>query len=183
MEPSSVCEVIVLLWHYDVLSSALHVFTVTSCVVLSSASGTSVERDFVEAPSQMLENWCWVRESLQRMSRHHKDGSAIPENILEKLIKSKNANAGVFNLRQILLGTFDQTIHTQPKVCSLYSWIVWRHRNTAVMNNVVHKLINMTFWHCVFVRLTRRRFSTSCRRSIWALPAPRARTWRRRLVI
>ena len=82
-------------------------------------SGTSVERDFVEAPSQMLENWCWKRESLLRMSKHYKTNAPIPDDILDKLIKSKTANAGVFNLRQILLGTFDQTIHTQPKVCRL----------------------------------------------------------------
>jgi len=78
-------------------------------------SGTRVERDFVEAPSQMLENWCWETESLQRMSKHYKDGSAIPAEMLEKLIKSRNANAGLFNLRQLLLGTFDQRIHTSAK--------------------------------------------------------------------
>ena len=46
------------------------------------------------------------------MSGHYKDGSAIPDELLEKLIASNKANTGIFNLRQILLGTFDQTIHT-----------------------------------------------------------------------
>ncbi|XP_078487908.1 thimet oligopeptidase [Ciona intestinalis] len=74
-------------------------------------SGTSVECDFVEAPSQMLENWCWEYEPLKQMSQHYEDGSEIPKELIESLIKSRNANTGVFYLRQIVLGTLDLNIH------------------------------------------------------------------------
>jgi len=74
--------------------------------------GTHVERDFVEAPSQMLENWVWQEESLKLMSKHYIDGSPLPKEMLDKLIASKNANAGGFNLRQIYLASFDQTLHS-----------------------------------------------------------------------
>nr|XP_054764999.1 thimet oligopeptidase-like [Lytechinus pictus] len=78
-------------------------------------SGTRVERDFVEAPSQMLENWCWQAETLARLSGHYKDGSALPAEMVDKLVKARRHAPGVFNLRQILLGTFDQTIHTRDE--------------------------------------------------------------------
>lgn len=50
------------------------------------------------------------------MSKHYKDGSALPKELLDKLVASKNANAGCLNLRQIFLATFDQRLHTRAKV-------------------------------------------------------------------
>jgi thimet oligopeptidase len=104
-------------------------------------SGTAVERDFVEAPSQMLENWCWERESLSRMSSHYKRaGEAIPEELLVPLLNSRQANAGVFNMRQITLATFDQTIHTQAEADTA---AVYRDLNEKILGVTTAPETNM----------------------------------------
>lgn len=105
---------------HDEVETFFHEFGHVMHVICARAkyamfSGTAVERDFVEAPSQMLENWCWHEEPLKLMSEHYKTKEAIPKDIIEKLIASRLANAGWFNMRQILLGTFDQTIHSLSK--------------------------------------------------------------------
>ncbi|XP_035213837.1 thimet oligopeptidase-like isoform X1 [Stegodyphus dumicola] len=86
-------------------------------------SGTNVERDFVEAPSQMLENWCWEIEPLKRMSSHYADKSEIPKDLINALLKSRLANTGYRNLRQIVLAMFDHKIYTNPEadIAKLYS--------------------------------------------------------------
>ncbi|CEO95625.1 unnamed protein product (mitochondrion) [Plasmodiophora brassicae] len=79
-------------------------------------SGTRVERDFVECPSQMLENWCWEASTLLLLSGHVDDNSKkLPDDLIGKLVRSKNANAGLTEKRQLLFGLFDQTIHSRPK--------------------------------------------------------------------
>jgi metallopeptidase MepB len=76
--------------------------------------GTSVVRDFVEAPSQMLENWCWTPSQLKSLSNHYLSGAKIPDDLIEKQISVQHVNDALFNLRQLHFGIFDMTIHT-PK--------------------------------------------------------------------
>ena len=96
-----------------------------SVVKYSFFHGTNVETDFVEAPSQMLENWCWEPEVLRKFAFHYKTKEPIPEDLVDRLVKAKNVGAGVVNLRQIFFGLFDMAIHNteDPKIdtTKLYS--------------------------------------------------------------
>jgi len=86
---------------------------VVSRTNLSTFYGTHVERDFVEAPSQMLENWTWEDESLKMMSGHYITGEPLPKQLLEKLVASKVALAGALTFRQLFFASYDQMVHTQ----------------------------------------------------------------------
>jgi Zn-dependent oligopeptidase len=81
--------------------------------------GTNVEHDFVETPSQLMENWCWERSVLKRLSKHHETGEPLPDDVIDCLIGSKNAAAGLFWLRQLLFCYFDMEIHTKPDLKNL----------------------------------------------------------------
>jgi thimet oligopeptidase len=75
-------------------------------------SGSNVARDFVEAPSQMLENWVWDADVLQSLSGHYKDHSKkLPKELLDKMLAAKNADIALINLRQLLFGTVDMAYH------------------------------------------------------------------------
>ncbi len=76
-------------------------------------SGTSVARDFVEAPSQMLENWIWEPSVLKRISKHKDTGDPLPDELITKMIKARHSLTGLGNLRQIFFGLFDMKIHTE----------------------------------------------------------------------
>ncbi|KAI8638674.1 hypothetical protein BD408DRAFT_422639 [Parasitella parasitica] len=74
--------------------------------------GTSVEGDFVEAPSQMLENWCYDPKSLKYLTSHFETGEPISDEIIDRIVKAKNVDAAMLNLRQLFFGIYDMTIHT-----------------------------------------------------------------------
>jgi Zn-dependent oligopeptidase len=72
----------------------------------------SVARDFVEAPSQMLENWCWEPKVLKKMSSHYKTKEPLSDALIEKLVASRYVNVGLFYLRQLFFAMFDLKVHT-----------------------------------------------------------------------
>lgn len=76
-----------------------------------SHSGTSVDRDFVEAPSQIFENWVWDKESLQIFAKHYETGEDIPEELLESMLAAKNMTTGGDMAFQVFLGTQDLTLY------------------------------------------------------------------------
>lgn len=78
----------------------------------SCTHGCSVVADFVEAPSQMLENWCWTPSVLKRLSQHWESKEQIPDELIEKLVATKNLNSATANLGQLLIGSFDMAVHT-----------------------------------------------------------------------
>jgi len=73
--------------------------------------GTNVVRDFVEAPSQMLENWCWTVSELASLSSHYQTGEKIPKDMIDNIIRTKNVNAALFNLRQLHFALYDMKMH------------------------------------------------------------------------
>lgn len=82
-------------------------------------SGTSVKTDFVEAPSQMLENWVWNKKTLQKLSGHFSDPNRkLPDELVDKMIKAKLLNVGLNTLRQLAFGLIDLDYHSLDTVDS-----------------------------------------------------------------
>ncbi|KAJ7505372.1 metallopeptidase MepB [Mycena galericulata] len=93
-----------------------HVFHgLLSRTKFSMFHGTRVARDFVEAPSQMLENWCWEPQVLQKISSHYETKQPLPEELIEKLVKSRYVNVGLQYLRQVFFAKFDIKVHTDQE--------------------------------------------------------------------
>lgn len=77
-----------------------------------SLSGTSVYRDFVELPSQIMENWLTEKEYLDSFALHYETGEKMPEELIQKIISASNYNAGYLCLRQLSFGYLDMAWHS-----------------------------------------------------------------------
>ena len=83
---------------------------------LGEMSGTSVARDFVEMPSQIMERWVWEKEPLRRFARHYQTDEPIPDDLLEKLFAVKNVNSGIDYQQQLFYAALDMTLHDGPEL-------------------------------------------------------------------
>ena len=88
---------------------ALHGMLANS--IYPSLSGASVYWDFVELPSQMLENWCYEPEALELFARHYETDEVIPMEMIEKIKKSANFHEGMQTVRQLSFGMLDMAWH------------------------------------------------------------------------
>ena len=80
---------------------------------LAHFSGTNVVRDFVEAPSQMFEEWPWSREVLDLFALHHKTGKKIPDELFAALQRARGFGKALETQRQLVFATLDQEYHTR----------------------------------------------------------------------
>ena len=102
---------------FDEFTTFLHEFGhsihgMVSQTNYESLSGTNVYRDFVELPSQLLENWAYEKEFLDGFAVHYQTGEPIPAELIEKIKASANFNTGYSTLRQLSFGYLDMAWHT-----------------------------------------------------------------------
>ncbi|MCB0309528.1 MAG: Zn-dependent oligopeptidase, partial [Bdellovibrionales bacterium] len=121
---------------HDELATYFHEFGHIMHQVLTESkygwfSGTNTERDFVEAPSQMLENWIWNPQMLKKISSHFETRKPLPDEVIMKLIEARNLNVALKNCRQLMFGLFDLTIHTTVKKVNTTS--LWQKIKKEVM--------------------------------------------------
>jgi len=109
---------------------------------IASSSGTRVKSDFVEMPSQMLEEWLWEKEVLQRVSCHYVTGQPLSDALIEKIIASKNVDTGWFVQRQAYLATISLEYFkagADKDIAVLMQNIFKRTRPQLVYDNETHK--------------------------------------------
>jgi thimet oligopeptidase len=81
---------------------------------LSTFAGTSVARDFVESPSQMLEEWAWNKDTLAMFARHHDTNAPLPDTLYAAMKRSRGFGRALATQRQLYLAALDQAYHTRP---------------------------------------------------------------------
>lgn len=79
---------------------------------LESQAGANVAWDFVEAPSQIMENWVWDKEVLTKLSKHYETGKHMPTDMIDRVIRGKTFQSAYFYTRQLIQGKLDLDLHT-----------------------------------------------------------------------
>ena len=115
----------------------------------NSLSGTSVSWDFVELPSQILENWCYEKEALALFAKHYETGEMIPMKYVEKIKESASFHEGMQTLRQLSFGLLDMQWHGQDpsEITSIKGFENEAFANTNLYPTVEDNCMSTAFSH------------------------------------
>jgi len=115
----------------------------------NSLSGTSVSWDFVELPSQVLENWCFEKEALELFAKHYETGAVIPMKYVEKIKESASFHEGMQTLRQLSFGLLDMQWHGQDptEITSIKAFENDAFANTKLYPDVAENVMSTAFSH------------------------------------
>ena len=103
-----------------------------SKVTYPSLSGTNVARDFVELPSQLMENWCYEEETLRLFATHYQTGAPLPIEWVQKIKEASAFMEGILSVRQLNFGFLDMAWHTYPHLERLESVHLFEQEVTKV---------------------------------------------------
>jgi peptidyl-dipeptidase Dcp len=114
-----------------------------------SLSGTNVYWDFVELPSQLLENWCYEKEALNLFATHYKTKETIPHDFIEKIKTSANFLEGMQTLRQLSFGLLDMGWHSQDpnKINRVFEFEKECFKNTQLFPLPTDNCMSTSFSH------------------------------------
>ncbi|EAQ43050.1 M3 family metallopeptidase [Polaribacter sp. MED152] len=115
----------------------------------NSLSGTSVSWDFVELPSQVLENWCYEKEALELFAKHYETGEIIPMKYVEKIKESASFHEGMQTLRQLSFGLLDMKWHSEnpSEITSVKDFEIDAFSETRLYPDVAENCMSTAFSH------------------------------------
>ena len=114
-----------------------------------SLSGTNVYWDFVELPSQIMENWCFEKEALELFAKHYQTGETIPMELVEKIKESANFLEGIATMRQLSFGLLDMAWHGQAPsaITNLKEFESEQFKTTQQYPDVKENAMSTSFSH------------------------------------
>jgi len=114
-----------------------------------SLSGTSVRWDFVELPSQILENWCYQQDALELFAKHYETGETLPQKYIEQIKAASNFNEGIQTLRQLSFGFLDLAWHTShpAKIKDVKSFETEAFKTTTILEERQETCMSTAFSH------------------------------------